>query len=54
MRNSSIQTWRNFTANIIQERDPHKIADLVAQLDRDLAEIKQPQTAVIDRNSSTA
>lgn len=52
MPNRSIQAWRNFT--IFKEADLHEVADLVAQLDGDLAEIDKPHsTTVIDLNSST-
>jgi hypothetical protein len=35
-----------------EERDPHKIADLIKQLNQDLAEIDSRQAAVIALNGS--
>ena len=53
MRRNAIETWRNFAADMVNERDPDKIANLIAQLNQDLAAIdKRPQHAVIDIESS--
>jgi len=43
-------TWHNFAAAIIKERDPHRITGLIAQLNQDLAAIDKndPESAVTD------
>jgi len=41
-----------FASAMAEERDPHKIADLIKQLNQDLAEIDSRQAAVIALNGS--
>lgn len=41
------QTWRDFVAAIVNERDPDRIADLIAKLNHDLAEFDQNHRAAV-------
>lgn len=41
MPHSAYQVWQDFAKTIVNERDPERVSDLVAKLNRELAEIDQ-------------
>ena len=50
---TAIQTWREFASAIVDERDEHKITNLISRLNQDLAEAdSRPHAAVIAINDS--